>query len=213
MVITIASFKGGVAKSTTAVHCAAFLQQLDSTLLVDGDPNRSVTDWGKTGKLPFAICDERQAAITVPRYKNIVIDTRARPEEEDLKQLALGCHLLIIPCTPDPLSIKTLELTLGALNSVGADRYRVLLTSVPPPPQTDGAEAREFLEQLGLPIFKHSVRRFKAFQKAVYQGTTVKEVREDRGALGWKDYELVGKEMVEIVNALTYASTQVAHTA
>ena len=213
MVITIASFKGGVAKSTTAVHCAAYLQQLDSTLLVDGDPNRSVTDWGKTGKLPFAICDERQAAITVPQYKNIVIDTRARPEEEDLKQLALGCHLLIIPCTPDPLSIKTLELTLGALNSVGADRYRVLLTSVPPPPQTDGAEAREFLEQLGLPIFKHSVRRFKAFQKAVYQGTTVKEVREDRGALGWKDYELVGKEMVEIVNALTYASTQVAHTA
>ena len=213
MVITIASFKGGVAKSTTAVHCAAYLQQLDSTLLVDGDPNRSVTDWGKTGKLPFAICDERQAAITVPQYKNIVIDTRARPDEEDLKQLALGCHLLIIPCTPDPLSIKTLELTLGALNSVGADRYRVLLTSVPPAPQTDGAEAREFLEQLGLPIFKHSVRRFKAFQKAVYQGTTVKEVREDRGALGWKDYELVGKEMVEIVTALTYARTQVAHSA
>ena len=211
MVITIASFKGGVAKSTTAVHCAAYLQQLDSTLLVDGDPNRSVTDWGKTGRLPFAICDERQAAITVPQYKNIVIDTRARPEEEDLKQLALGCHLLIIPCTPDPLSIKTLELTVKALNSIGADRYRVLLTAVPPPPQTDGAEAREFLEQLGLPIFKHSVRRYKAFQKAVYQGTTVREVEDDdRSSLGWKDYELVGKEMVDIVRSLTYPRTQVA---
>jgi chromosome partitioning protein len=109
------------------------------------------------------------------------------------------------------LSIKTLELTVKALNSIGADRYRVLLTAVPPPPQTDGAEAREFLEQLGLPIFKQSVRRYKAFQKAVYQGTTVKEVEDDdRSALGWKDYELVGKEMVDIVKTLTYARTQVA---
>jgi chromosome partitioning protein len=43
MIITIASFKGGVSKTTTAVHLAAYLQKRSPTLLIDGDPNRSAT--------------------------------------------------------------------------------------------------------------------------------------------------------------------------
>ena len=64
MIVTIASFKGGQAKTTTAVHIAAYLQQDKDTLLIDGDPNRSATGWAKRGdgKLPFKVCDERQAA-------------------------------------------------------------------------------------------------------------------------------------------------------
>jgi chromosome partitioning protein len=47
MIVTTASFKGGVGKTTTAVHVAAFLQKDGDTLLVDGDPNRSATRWSK----------------------------------------------------------------------------------------------------------------------------------------------------------------------
>lgn len=130
MVITVASFKGGVGKSTTAIHLAAYLQAKAPALLVDGDPNRSVTEWARAGKLPFRVVDERQAALHARSYEHIVIDTKARPEEEDLRALALGCHLLVIPCTPDPLSLRALTLTVSALRTIGADRYRVLLTVV-----------------------------------------------------------------------------------
>jgi chromosome partitioning protein len=107
MIITVASFKGGVGKSTTAVHLAAFVQQkLGSTLLVDGDPNRSVTVWAKRGELPFPLCDERQAAKLARQYENLIFDTKARPEKEDLKALADGCDLLIIPSTPDALALS-----------------------------------------------------------------------------------------------------------
>ena len=42
MIITVAGFKGGVGKTTTAIHLACyFAQQSEKTLLVDGDPNRS----------------------------------------------------------------------------------------------------------------------------------------------------------------------------
>ena len=209
MVITIASFKGGVGKSTTAVHLAAYLQESAPTLLVDGDPNRSVTEWGKPGKLPFAIVDERQSAMQARNYQHIVIDTKARPDEEDLKQLALGCHLLVIPCTPDPLALKTLELTVNALHAIGAQRYRILLTAVPPAPQTEGADARELLNELRLPLFGRSIRRVKAFQRAVLQGTTVREVRDERSVVAWYDYEEVGEELLAIVKSDAYAATQV----
>lgn len=43
MIITVASFKGGVGKTTSAVHLAAYFQQDKPTLLIDGDPNRRVT--------------------------------------------------------------------------------------------------------------------------------------------------------------------------
>jgi chromosome partitioning protein len=194
MVVTVASFKGGVGKSTTAIHLAAYLENKAPTLLVDGDPNRSVSEWARAGKLPFKVVDERQAAFYAKSYEHIVIDTKARPEEEDLRALALGCHLLVIPCTPDPLSLRALRLTVNTLKLVGADRYRVLLTVVPPRPSRDGDDAREMIGQMEVPLFESSIPRLVAFQRAVLEGTTVAELKDPRGQQGWEEYKRVGME-------------------
>ena len=132
MIITVASFKGGVGKSTTALHLAAYFAKDAVTIVVDGDPNRSITSWARKGKLPFQVVDERQAARAARECKHLIVDTKARPEPEDLKALALGCDVLIIPTTPDPLALDALMLTLSALRMIGSDRFRILLTIVPP---------------------------------------------------------------------------------
>ena len=77
MIVTVASFKGGQAKTTTAVHLAAFFQEDKPTLLIDGDPNRSATGWAKRKGLPFRVIDERQAARFARQYEHIIIDTQA----------------------------------------------------------------------------------------------------------------------------------------
>jgi cellulose biosynthesis protein BcsQ len=109
IIATIAGFKGGVGKSTTAVHLAAYLNAKAPTLLIDGDPNRSVTGWAKRGGLPFQVIDERQAARFARDYQHVVIDTQARPSREDLEVLAGGCDILVIPSTPDALALDVME--------------------------------------------------------------------------------------------------------
>ena len=52
MIITVASFKGGVGKTTTAVHLAAFLNESSPALLIDGDPNRSARDGAVAAHCP-----------------------------------------------------------------------------------------------------------------------------------------------------------------
>jgi chromosome partitioning protein len=196
MIATVASFKGGVGKSTTAVHLAAYLNSRGPTLLIDGDPNRSVTTWARRGALPFRVIDERQAARYARGFEHLVIDTAARPGREDLEALAGGCDLLIIPSTPDALALDALMLTAAVLRELGAERFKVLLTIVPPRPSRDGDEARQAIAEEGLPLFAGEIRRAAAFQKAALQGVVVADVKDPRAAVAWSDYERIGAEVL-----------------
>lgn len=196
MIITVAGFKGGVGKTTSAVHFAAYLQQHAPTVLIDGDPNRSATTWARYDKLPFKVIDERSAVRHVRTYEHVVIDTKARPEEEDLKALVEGCDLLIIPSKPDTLSLDALRLTANTLKLIGATNYRVLLTIIPPKPSRDGEEAYTALTEANYPVFRTLIRRFKAFEDAATQGVPVFDVVGNRNAQeGWNDYVEAGKEI------------------
>jgi chromosome partitioning protein len=196
MIVTVVGFKGGVGKTTTAVHLAAYLQQRAPTMLVDGDPNRSAMIWGRDGKLPFRVVDERLSAKYAREYEHIIIDTQARPGKDDLKVLAEASDLVVLPTTPDALSLEALLQTSDELRSLGANSYRVLLTVVPPAPSKDGEAARDLLTSVDLPFFATSIRRFVAFQRAVIQGVPVYDVNDPRARDAWSDYERVGKEIL-----------------
>lgn len=194
MIITIASFKGGVGKTTSAIHLACYFSQLGKTLLVDGDPNRSATGWAKRGEVPFKVVDIMQAPMHSRNYDHVIIDTAARPSQEDIEALVEGCDLLILPTTPDALSMDALLQTVGLLRALGSDRYRILLTAIPPKPRKTGDLAREAMT--GLPLFKNGIRRYVAYEKAALDGLPVYDTGDANGKIAWRDYELVGKEIL-----------------
>ncbi len=193
MLITVAGFKGGIGKTTTAVHLACYFSQLGDTLLVDGDPNRSATGWSKRGAFPFKVVDLMQAALYSPKYEHIIIDTAARPSEDELKALADGCNLLVLPTTPDALAIDALMQTVDLLLSLGSERYRILLTMVHPKPVKMAEQARTALSEL--PLFNTEIRRLIAYEKASLMGVPVYQVKDRMAKIAWSDYEQVGKEI------------------
>lgn len=193
MLITVAGFKGGVGKTTTAVHLACYFSKLGNTLLVDGDPNRSATGWSKRGSLPFKVVDLMQAALHSPKYEHIIIDTAARPEKDELEALADGCNLLVLPTTPDALAIDALMQTVDVLQTLGSDRYRILLTMVHPKPVKMAQMARAALSEL--PLFKAEIRRLLAYEKASLQGVPVYGIKDRMAKIAWSDYEAIGHEI------------------
>ena len=76
-----------------------------------------------------------------------------------------------------------------------SDRFRILLTMIPPKPSRDGDDAAAYLEEAHLPLFKGRIRRLVAFQKAALAGVPVNAALDPRAALGWEDYYNVGKEI------------------
>ncbi|AUC60678.1 chromosome partitioning protein [Cyanobacterium sp. HL-69] len=194
MFIAIISLKGGVGKTTTAIHLSTYLQEHDRTLLIDADRNRSALVWARDEKLPFTVASQAGSAPLVGKFKHVITDMKARPEVDDLKELAQGSDLIILPTTPNHLDLDATVKAVDILKDLGTN-YKILLTKVDSR-TVNGRNAKKFLEEHQLPSFKTEIPLLVAFEKASQQGLTVRDYGDFRAKQAWKNYAAVGKEVL-----------------
>ncbi len=196
MIITIASLKGGVGKTTTAVHLSAYLQHQADTLLIDAAPNHSATGWGKRGKFPFDVVDEWSSPGDRRHYAHVVIDTQLRPKPDELLALAESCDLLLLPTTLDVLALDALVILLENLKALSITHYQLLLTLVPSKPSRDAEQIKTILTNAQLPLCTTSIRQLSVFQKAAQTGVLVYDLKEPKALEAWDSYQQVGQELL-----------------
>ena len=202
MILTVTSHKGGVAKTTTAMHLAAYLERRDgtgSTVVVDADPNGSALGWARRskGRLGLEVVSSREAQErgVVRTFRNVVVDTQGRPRGDGLRRLVAQCDLLVVMTTPEAGSTETIMLMDRDIQALeGPAEYRVLMTMVKWYNRR-AAAARKSLLRRNIPMFEAEIRDRAAFATAELRGLPVYEVKGKGARDGWADYEAVGREV------------------
>jgi chromosome partitioning protein len=193
MRILIASLKGGVGKTTTAIHLAGVLSEHGKTLLVDADPAMGALEWAARGNgLGFDVV--LPEAAKPKRHEYVVVDTRAQPKAKTLDEFTRKADVLIVPCSPSALSLETLPRLQKELEGLP---IKALLTLAPPSPNRDTERAFKHLELLGLPRFQTIMRRYAALEKAAVAGCLVRDVRDPKAASAWANAQALAAEVLK----------------
>lgn len=155
MIITAANSKGGVGKTTIAVHLADWLRLHGwNTVLVDCDAQRLSSWWIETGspELPTVVLDSPKAiAKELPRLSDkfdaVVVDAPGGLGETTGAILA-AADAVFVPTGPSNLEIIALEWTTKTIHEIQAVRGGLPQTVVVPIRATAGrVSTRHLIEK------------------------------------------------------------------
>ena len=194
MFITVCGQKGGVAKTCTSIHLASvWHSEGKKVCIVDADKNRSALAYSSRGNLPFPVFPVSSAAKASRSSEIVITDGQASSDQEELKHLAYGSDLVILPTTAKARSVE-LTVELANLLSNLKVNHAVVIVKVDFRQQKAAQQAKAALENFGLYVFDTFVPLLSAFDKAEASGNAVFEAVDDLGRsdprrmTGWSAY-------------------------
>ena len=196
MIYAVVNSKGGVGKTTTAVHLAAMLARQGNTLLIDGDHQASAASWASWRRdtsynpSPTTVCLLGKSILSegkqlAANFNDVVVDAGGR-DSEGLRSTLLLAQKAIVPVGASNLDAAAMTdlLTIVELaRDYNSDlKVSVLLTRIDTRTK-DVADMIAFLNEQKLHVLSSRICERVAFRRAIGEGATVQEIAKDSSAI------------------------------
>lgn len=207
MIVALLNQKGGVGKTTLAVHLAEALSRLDkSVLLVDADPQGSALDWAanrpENPRFPVIGLPKptlhRELPAIAKNHDFVLID--GPPRVNELARAAImASDVVLIPVQPSPFDVWAAKEIVDLLQEASAFKENIKSAFVINRKIVNTAIGRDVVEALSsypVPVLKASIGQRVAFAESAAQGLTVLHI--DPNGPASQEVVFFAKELLEL---------------
>jgi len=210
MIISLLNQKGGVGKTTLAVHLATALAQRNKKiLLVDADPQGSSLDWSLSRSeddaalisvigMPKAIIHKELPKISTD-FDFVVIDGAPRVYEV-ARSAIVASDLVLIPVQPSPYDIWAAKEIVDLIKELTHFKENLKAAFVINRKIVNSAIGRDVVETLAeyeIPVLKSHICQRVSFAESAAIGSTVLETGAENQAS--QEIEALTKEIMELM--------------
>lgn len=183
--IGLVSQKGGVGKSTIAVHLAVAAGE--DTVMIDVDPQRSTMSWhnrrNEDRGFPLAAEASQHTLSNVLRegrqakFKYAIIDTPPHAGQA-ISTVLSKVDLVLVPMRPSIVDLDAIMTTIRAIQHYNT-RAAIVLSSCPP--KVNGYEApivrevRDVLKEYDIEVWPGQITQRACFMQSMMDGRAVTE--------------------------------------
>jgi chromosome partitioning protein len=180
--IALINQKGGVGKTTVALHlAAAFWQHGCNTLILDLDPQASAAEWHDARSVEMPHVESIQPARLAKVVEHareiatgvLILDTAPHAEATAI-EAARCADLVLVPCQPSIMDLRAMRKTIELLKLVKVPAFAIL--NGVPAHGVVADEAAEMIETgLGLPVCPIRLGDRVAYNRCLISGQTAQE--------------------------------------
>lgn len=208
LTIALISQKGGVGKTTLAIHLATAYAALGKQcLLVDLDPQTSAAEWkdARQAEHPYvmAVPSSRLSKTLETARENgadvVILDTAPHSEGTAL-EAARAADLILVPCQPSIMDLRAMRKTADVLNYLKKPTFAVLNEVAPQGTVADEA-AKAIKAQFGMPVCPVRLGQRVAFNRCLLGGQTAQEY--EPGGKAAQEIEVLRQWVSGTVEAFT----------